>query len=93
MIRAIAEQAAENGWKLEENGRKLEENGRKLEEIGRKLEETGRKLEEPGRKLEETGIPIGSLASRFDSLEAAISARFDDHERRIVRLERKDPAT
>jgi len=93
MIRAIAEQAAENGWKLEENGRKLEENGRKLEENGRKLEEAGRKLEETGRKLEETGIPIGSLASRFDSLEAAISTRFDDHERRIVRLERKDPAT
>ena len=28
-----------------------------------------------------------------NSLDPAITARFDDHERRIVRLERKDPAT
>ena len=43
-----------------------------------------------------TGVEIGNeslrndlraLTSRFDGLEATVSARFDDHERRIVRLE------
>jgi hypothetical protein len=46
-----------------------------------------RRIEENGARIEKNGIRIDALASRFGTLEAAVSMRFDNHERRIARLE------
>ena len=79
-LRAAIEQIVANRQRIEENGLRIEENGRRIEENGLRIAVNG-------RRIEENGTRIDALASRFDGLEATVSARFDDHERRIVRLE------
>ena len=83
-LRAAIEQIVTNRRKIEENGRRIEENGAKNRGEWHRIDA----LTLP-RVDTLTPSRFDGLASRFDGLEATVSTRFDDHERRICDWSRR----
>ena len=72
-LRAVAEQVGANSRKIEDNGIRIETLTSRVDALTSGFNALASRFD--------------GMASRFDGLEATVSTRFDDHERRIVRLE------